>query len=231
MLVLVTRPQEQADETARLLRRAGHEPLLDPLLRIVRLPPPAVEPRSIAAVAVTSANAVPALSALPPTVPVFAVGKATALALRAAGREVAGIAAGDGHALAALLSGSLPAGSAVLHLCGRDVREGLAEDLTAAGLAYWRAVVYEAAPAERLAPTTEAALRALRLDAVLLFSPRTAALFTTLIRATGLVPGLERVIVACLSEAVAAELAGLPFRAVRVAEARDQKALLRRLDG
>ncbi len=78
---------------------------------------------------------------------------------------------------------------------------------------------------------TEDALRTARLDAVLLFSPRTAALFAALVQAAGLEPGLRRVVAACLSPAVAAEVAGLPLRAVRVAEARDQKALLRRLDG
>jgi uroporphyrinogen-III synthase len=231
VLVLVTRPLEQAAETARLLRAAGHEPLLDPLLRIERLAPPAADPGSFAAVAVTSANAVPALAALPASVPVFAVGAATARALRESGREPAGIAAGDGHALATLLAAALPPGSVVLHPSGRDVREGLAEDLAAAGLGYRRAVVYAAAPASHLADATEAALRAARLDAVLLFSPRTAALFAALVQAAGLEPGLRQVVAACLSPAVAAEVAGLPLRAVRVAEARDQKALLRRLDG
>ena len=42
---------------------------------------------------------------------------------------------------------------------------------------------------------------------------------------------LADVLAACLSEAVAAELAGLPFGSVRVADARDQKALLRCLEG
>ncbi len=231
MLVLVTRPRDQAEETARLLSAAGHEPLLDPLLRIEPLAPPKVEPGTVAAVAVTSANAVPALAALPPGLPLFAVGGATARALREIGAVPSGVAGGDGRSLAALIAATLPSGGLVLHLCGRDVRPGLAEDLGAAGLGYRPAVVYEAVPAESLAPATEAALRGGRLGAVLLFSPRTAALFAARIRAADLGRALSPVIAACLSEAVAAELAGLSLRAVRVADARDQKALLRRLDG
>ena len=229
--MLVTRPEEQSGDTVRLLRELGHEPLLDPLLRIERLPPPAEIPVGTAALAVTSANAVPALAALPSDLPVFAVGQATARALSLAGRPPTAVAGGDGADLAQLLAGRLPAGSTVLHVAGRDVRPGLAEELAAAGLVYRRAVVYAAEPADRLAPGTQAALAADGLDAVLLFSPRTAALFASLVRAAGLAPHLAPTVAACLSEAVAAELTGLNFAAVRVAEARDQKALLRRLDG
>ena len=229
--MLVTRPEEQAAETVRLLRERGDEPLLDPLLRIERLPSPPEVPAGTAALAVTSANAVPALAALGTGLPVFAVGRATARALAEAGRPPVAVAGGDGLDLARVLATTLPKGALVLHVAGQDVRPGLAEDLAAAGLAYRRIAVYAARPAQRLAPQTEAALSADRLDAALFFSPRTAALFASLVCDAGLGARLEGTVAACLSEAVAAELAGLPFAAVRVAEARDQKALLRRLDG
>ena len=62
MLVLVTRPHEQAAGTARLLERMGHAVLLDPVLEVRPLPftPPQVD--AVAALAVTSINAVPALA-------------------------------------------------------------------------------------------------------------------------------------------------------------------------
>ena len=231
MLVLVTRPREQAAETARLLRAAGHEALLDPLLEVRHLRLPDLTPWAFAAVAVTSANAAAAAAAGPPDLPVFAVGEATARALRAAGRAPVAVAAGDGRDLAALIARSQPSGGTVLHLCGRDVREGLAEELSAAGLGYRREVVYETVAATMLAAATAAAIRERRLGAVLLYSPRSAALFAALVHGAGLAGDLGGVIAACLSEAVAAELASLPFLALRVAEARDQKALLRRLEG
>lgn len=231
MLVLITRPREQAKQTAGLLRAAGHEVLLDPLLEVRRLRPPAVAPGEVAAVAVTSTNAAFAVTEFAGDLPMFAVGDATARALRSLGRDPAGVAGGDGRELAALIGQRVPVGGVIVHLCGREVRDGLAEDLRTAGYVYRAAIVYEAAAAAGLAPATAAAIRERRLNAVLLFSPRSAALLVAQVRAAGLHHSLTAVVAACLSEAVAAELAGLTFRAVRVAAARDQDALLRRLEG
>ena len=111
------------------------------------------------------------------------------------------------------------------------MREGLADELAAAGLGYRPAIVYEAVAAAALAPTTATAIRERRLNAVLLYSPRSAALFAAHVKTAGLDRDLADVVAACLSEAVAAELAGLTFGSIRVADARDQKALLRRLEG
>ena len=232
MLVLVTRPREQAAETARLLRAAGHEVLLDPLLEIRRLPPPMLEPGEVAAVAVTSANAAPAASAAPADLPVFAVGEATARALRAAGRR-----AGrhrrrrrQGACRTDRAGGARPAGSSSISAaarCARAWRTSSRPPASPTG----RPSSTRRSPAAALAPTTAAAIRERRLDAVLLYSPRSAALFAAHDQGGRPRRELADVVAACLSEAVAAELAGLPFRAVRVADARDQKALLRRLEG
>ena len=231
MLVLVTRPREQAAATARLLRAAGHEALIDPLLEIARLPLPELAPGEAAAAAVTSANAARAAAALASELPIFAVGAATAQALRAVGRVAAGVADGDGRSLAALIGRSVPGGGTILHLCGRDVREGLAAALAAAGYTWRPVVVYEAVAASRLAPTTESAIREHRLGAALFYSPRSAAVFAALARTAGLDREFAPVVAGCLSEAVASSLAGLGFGAVRVADRPAQDALLRRLEG
>jgi uroporphyrinogen-III synthase len=232
MLVLVTRPREQAAATARALEELGHQVLIDPVLEIRPLPRPALPADMPAAVALTSANAVPALAWVGPAVPVFAVGAATAAAARAAGRERVDVAAGDGHALAGLILARIaPDAGTVLHLAGTEVREGLESALTAAGFRYRRVTVYEAVPAERPSPQVEVAIRTRRLGAVLFYSPRSAALWAEQVRRLGLVDKLTETLAVCLSEAIAGPLAGLPFRACRVAPARDQKALLRCLDG
>ena len=152
--------------------------LIDPVLEIRPLPRPALPPDTLAAVAITSANAVPALAWIDPTVPVFAVGAATAAAARAAGRAEVHVAAGDGRALAALIAGRLtPDAGAILHLAGADIREGLDAHLVAAGFDYRRTAVYEAVPADQLAPAVTAAIRARRLGAALFYSPRSAAIW------------------------------------------------------
>lgn len=230
LLVLVTRPREQAADTARRLRLAGHEALIDPVLDIRSLPVPAA-PADAAAIAVTSANAVPALRGLPAGLPVYAVGEATARALQAAGRPAACVADGEGAALAGLIRRAVPPPATILHPCGRDVREGLEQALVAAGYRYVPLVSYEAVPATALGPVSAHALAEGRIDAGLFFSPRSAGRWAELVGAAGLSHGVRPMLAACLSPAVATELRSLPFRRIRIAESRDQKALLRCLEG
>ena len=230
MLVLVTRPRDQAAGTADLLRAAGHEVLIDPVLEIRRVQAP-LPSGELTAIALTSANAVPALADLPCALPVFAVGQATARALQAAGREPAGVASGEARALAGMIRDKVPPGGTILHPSGRDVREGLEAGLVEAGLGYLPLTVYEAVPATSLAAEVAAALRAGRLGAGLYFSPRSAALWAGLVRAAGLAGQTRTMRAACLSDAVAAGLGDLPFACVRIAASRDQNALVRCLEG
>src|SRR3954470_739249 len=159
MLVLVTRPREQAAATSALLAAMGHETLIDPVLEIRRLPLPRMSLADVAAIAVTSANAAPALAGMPAGLPVFAVGAATATAARAAGRNEVHAAAGDGADLARLMRQSLPStAGVVLHLAGHNVREGLEAGLVEAGYRYRSAVVYEAMPVPTMPPAGASAL-------------------------------------------------------------------------
>lgn len=230
MLVLVTRPRDQAAVTARRLAELGHAVLVDPVLEVRPLPVPSPDTTDTVAIALTSGHAVPALAGLDAALPVFAVGEATAAAARAAGRRHVRQAAGDGRALASLIGESLPAPAperrVVLHPAGADVRPGLEQALRALGFGYRRLTVYAAVPTEGPAPEVEAALRDGRLDAVLLYSPRSAALWAERILARRLEEHLAGTIAACLSRAVAEPLAGLPLRAVRIAAVPEQKSLL-----
>lgn len=227
MLVLLTRPRQQSLATARTLRALGYRCLLDPMLviRQVGFPPPGAE--DVAAVLLTSANAAMAMNEALLHRPVFAVGRATAVAARNRGAEDVREAAGDGAALAELVGKSLaPAAGRLLHLAGEEVREGMAEPLIAAGYRYEKIVVYRAEPASRLSPRTVSAFKDRELDAVLLFSPRTAAIFRSLVEAADLGANLGATAAVCLSEAVAEPIRGLGWREVLVAAERDQKALV-----
>lgn len=231
MLVLVTRPRAQALETAHLLEAMGHRAIIDPVIEIRSLPLPELDLDGVALLAVTSANAAPALVGLDRELPVYAVGEATAAAVRSAGMQDVHIAEGDGQALARLIARERrPEAGAVLHLSGREAHASTAQALTAHGFAYRRVVVYAAVPTEELSPETVAALRDGRLDAALLYSPRSAALWAERVAEAGLKAALARIVAVCLSEAVAAALHGLPLKGVRIAAARDQKALLRCLE-
>lgn len=230
MRVLVTRPSGQAQATAELLRRRGHEPLVDPVLAIEPVPLPKIEAAGLTALVVTSANAVPALPATLRAVPLFCVGSATAAAVRAAGWPVAGTASGDGGDLARLLAAELAPGH-VLHLGGEDRAPDLATGLAAAGFVLGHVVAYRAVQAIELPAATRAELQIAGLDAVLLFSPRTARIWCGLVRDAGLGGSVARLIAACLSPAVAEAAGSLRWREIRVAMSRDQTALVDSLDG
>lgn len=227
--VLVTRPRHQAEATAALLRRRGHQPLVDPILSIEPLPLPPLDPSGFAALVVTSANAVPALVKPLCRLPLYVVGPATAAAAAAAGWPIAGEASGDGASLAGLLAARLRGGR-ILHLGGADVADGLPEGLAPAGIAVEHHAAYRAVAAAGLPPATRRALQARQLDAVLLMSPRTARIWCGLVRDAGLEGEARLLLAACLSEAVATAARGLGWRELRIAASRDQTALVDSLD-
>ena len=91
-------------------------------------------------------------------------------------------------------------------------------------------VLYEARAAEVIGPHAAEALNSGTLDGVLLFSPRTAALFCRLVRDAGLVEQCRPVTACCLSAAVANAAAALPWAGIMVAETPDSPALLDAVD-
>jgi uroporphyrinogen-III synthase len=201
---------------------------IEPLLTIEPLPV-ALELNGIQAIAVTSANAAPALAAVR-HLPVFAVGAASAAAARGAGCTRVETAGGDAPSLARLIVASCrPEGGAILHLCGTEVRAGLAEALVEAGFRVLRQAVYRAKPAQALSAPTCAALRH-GIDAVLLFSPRTALIFCELALRHGLERCLSATDACCLSAAVAECCRKLAWREVRIAARPDQDALVELLE-
>jgi len=86
-LVLVTRPQPEADATATRVAALGYRTLIEPLIEIVPRPGPPLELGDIQAVLVTSGNGARALAAHTPVRDqwLFSVGDATAKALRELG--------------------------------------------------------------------------------------------------------------------------------------------------
>lgn len=231
MRILITRPAAAARALARELEARGHQTSIEPLLSIEPIDRVAPDLAGVQAIILTSAHAVPALDRRAHALPVFTVGEATAAAARAAGcaRVVAG--AGDATRLAALISGRLrPETGLLLHLAGADVRPGLDQPLREAGFQLRRQVVYRARPARHLSARTEALLRDRAVDAVLLFSPRTAATFARLIEDHQLGASLGKTEAICLSAAVAEACCGLRWGAVRVAPRPAEEAVVQLLD-
>jgi uroporphyrinogen-III synthase len=164
--------------------------------------------------------------------PVFVVGEATARAARAAGCSDVRAAAGGAARLARLIIGQCrPQGGPLLHLAGTEVRPELAEALEAAGFELRRQAVYRALAARSLPAPVVQAIRGRAVDAVLLFSPRSAAIFVALIARHDLTDCLGQTEAICLSAAVAAPCGRLSWARLRVAAEPKVEMILRQLEG
>lgn len=229
MRLLLTRPREDAAETLAALEAAGHQVLSEPLLELRPQPGALPDPGGFQALLITSRNGLRAFLAQSDdrSLPVYAVGPASAAAARAAGFVRVRSAEGDAVALAALVRRELdPGAGPLLHPAGRETAGALSVGLAAAGFTLERVVLYAAEAAPSLSPAARAALEQGTLDGVLLFSPRTAAVFARLILEAGSGQACEGLVAYCLSPAVAAAVASLPWRAVRTAAEPNQAALL-----
>jgi uroporphyrinogen-III synthase len=211
MRVLVTRPEPDAARSAARLELLGHEPLVDPLLTIEPVPVQEFPAEPFMALVATSANAVrigngvPALTALR-HLPLYAVGKATAEAARAAGFAAVISAEGDVAALVKLIRRELSAPATILYLAGENRTQDLAASLAPHGIAVTLLVLYRMRVAQELPAMTRDALQAGVIEAVLHFSPRSAATFVALAERAGLTEPVRRIPHFCLSPAVAVPL-------------------------
>lgn len=229
MRVLVTRPREDAEDTATKLRARGHAALVAPLIEIRFVDGPEIPLEDIQAILATSSNGVHAMARRTQRrdVPLFAVGTQTARAARAAGFAIVKSADSDARALAAATAEwANPSAGALLHAAGAETKGELAQSLRGAGFEVRTSVVYDAVAVNGLPLEALTALTSRELDAVLLFSPRSARIFSDCVVEAGAKDRCTALAAFCISPAAAGALATISFRAVRVATKPDQEALL-----
>jgi len=208
--ILITRPEEDAAPLADILTGLGHEVRVEPLLSVRLRDGAALDTADAQALLFTSANGVRAAAQLTTSrhLPALCVGDATARAAREAGFTRVESASGDVHGLAELVRAICsPDGGPLLHVAGSVSAGDLGGDL-------------------RLSDEAQAALAGRRIDAVTLFSPRTARTFARIVQEAGLGGMLDTVDLLCLSTAVAEALGALPKRRVLVAAEPTQTALI-----
>ena len=229
MRVLLTRPREDAQPLAAALRERGVDVLIEPLLSVEIMPGPSLDLDEVQALLATSANGVRAFAARDAcrALPVYAVGDATARTAREIGFGSVETAAGDVDALADLVRRRLePGDGPLLHVAGTAIAGDLAGRVEAAGFRYRRVVLYRARKAERLSPEAVRAIRNRDVDGVVLFSPRTAETFVTLIAAARSADACQSLTVFCLSHAVAAKAGAVGWNRIVVARRPDQAAMV-----
>lgn len=237
MRILVTRPEPGASQLAELLRRRGHEPLVEPLLTIRlrmadRLPLDGAQ-----ALIATSRNGLAAVArarnlADAFDLPLFAVGVATANLAREMG--FAHVVQGPGRAadLTHEIAGRLePMDGVIVHLAGESLAFDLKSDLELLGYRVRQLLLYSSEPVAGLSASTIAAFEEGRIDGVVAMSPRTAGTYVKLIVGHGLAGAVAGVLHVCMSDAIARALTPLGSIAVRIARAPEVDELLALIDG
>jgi uroporphyrinogen-III synthase len=217
--VWITRARPGALATAERVAALGFEAIVDPLLSVEPLDAE-IDLTHVAGLAFTSANGVEAFARLSGdrSLPVFAVGRATAKAAHGAGFASVSSADGDVEDLCRLVAAG--AAGPVLWAGAKEPAGDLVGMLRGCGVMAKGVAVYETL--ERT-PSDEILTRLDAPTTALLHSPRAAHALAALLRGRS-VSGLS---VLCLSEAVAAPLQGLSeLRSVAFAPRPDETALL-----
>jgi len=222
MHLIVTRPQADGDRLKARLEAIGHTASVVPLLTIQVDSNAAIPDKPWQALAITSANALSALSAIGfaesmKAVPVFAVGPASARLARETGFTDVRQADGDLDALQKAMRQSLtPGRGPILYLTGK-VRSGdLAASLGSGGFSVDRVELYDAVAATHIPSHAKNIIRSGKANGVVLYSARTADIWLQLVRQAGLQTEAERMVHFCLSPAVAEKIRSGPGRNVPV---------------
>lgn len=229
MRLLVTRPEEDAASFAALLRAQGHDPVLAPLMEMRTRIGENLNLDGVQALLATSANGIRALATRTTRrdIAVFAVGAQTAEAARDAG--FAPVHNADGGAAALIgfvVARANPADGALFHATGAETAGRVREELEARGLTIRSEILYEMVAPDTLPEKVVQALRDDTLDGIVLFSPRSARIFKTLVAAAGLAAHCRRLEVFCISSATATALDGIEFRHVAIAAHPNQDGML-----
>jgi|GEM_PF-1830698 uroporphyrinogen-III synthase len=230
--ILLTRPRAASERLAALLSQRGFDSVVEPLITIE----PALTPRPAGlfqAVLITSANALDAaeksnqrLADLFP-LPCFCVGTATGAAARAAGFTDIRCGTADGAALARMVIKSLrdkilP----VLRLTSETADATAQNILSENGFALRSWGLYRATAVEDFSPAAKDALARGDIDAIPVFSPRSAQILVSMIEKKGLSEACRKVTAIGLSQAVSDVLQTLPWRRLRTALRPEEEEVL-----
>ncbi|MFA5900417.1 MAG: uroporphyrinogen-III synthase [Hyphomicrobium sp.] len=225
MHVLVTRPEADAGPLRAQLEALGHRVTVDPMLRVETLP---IAPDALAGAAAlifTSRNGVRALATGPAMsearqLPVFAVGPGTAqLALEQGFAEVTTGKGTGAELVPILVEAAMSLKGALVHIRGKDVAYDLRQALATHAIAIREIPAYRTIPAQAFRPNTLELLQSGEINAVVLMSPRTGATFASLIANAGLENPAKKLVLLCLSVAVAKTVEPLGAARIEVANA------------
>lgn len=228
--ILLTRPEPSLSILAKRLAAEGFDVHKAPLAIYndmrVKFPPL----NDFSAILFSSAHAVRVFCAQNSdrTLPVFAVGDATAQAASDEGFKKVWSADGAGEDLLRLVTSRKDDMNLtkILHPTGEDTAQDFISPLAAQGIMVERIVVYRAALVDILPDEAAKLLRSGDCDAVLFFSARAAAQFVTLIQNAVMEHTCVPVSAIAISARVADALKPLPWRNVHIASSPHLEAVI-----
>ena len=219
--ILLTRPQDRSEAFAAEIAECGWDAVIWPLLTIRNRLVGPLRPAADQTLIFTSARAVQALpQPAPIDAPAVCVGPATAAAARERGFADVSVVAGDAEGLVQSLIAAAPRN--YLHVRGVHSRGDVAARLSQAGRPTGELIAYEAVAAAQSPEEIDTAFKAGKIDAVALFSPRSASIFSQLAQADWLG---RRVTAYVISPATADPVRDTGFGRVVVAASPDGQAM------
>jgi uroporphyrinogen-III synthase len=228
-IVLITRPAEDAAETAAAVAALGYQAMCAPVLSIHDIDVTLPDPTRYQGLIFSSANGIRALIRRHPlaayfSLPVFVVGDHTAIAAQAAGFTDVRNAKGTMQDLIALVQNQATAPSRLLHLRGADLRE---DPVTLTDIPIDGITLYRADPVDHLDEEALATLRAGTVEAVLFYSARSAESFVSALKKDWPEADLRATKALCLADSVVESLHRFNWAAIHVSLTPDQGGMLR----
>lgn len=228
MKFLLTRPLEASGELSAALIAEGHSVLCSPLLDVVFRDQVILDLQGVQAFIVTSANGLKALGNGTDRrdLTVYCVGDKTAREAVKAGFTKVKSADGDVEALYQLIIHQADKSKgALLHAGGARLAGDLKALLEKEGFSYRREILYDANEVKTLTVDALDAIKAEKLDGVLLFSPHTAKVFAKMLEAQNIEVHIQKLDAWCLSQNVADEFTAGKFANIYVAKHPSEQAL------
>ncbi|MCE3231924.1 MAG: putative uroporphyrinogen-III synthase [Rickettsiaceae bacterium] len=209
---LITRPLEDAKITAQQLAAMGIDSFIEPLLVVENIVASCQLP--VSGILITSSNAVRSLSKIDKAIPIIAVGEHTAAVAKEFGFTFVEHADGDVDNLVEYVTAKYKPYDKFIYACGNVTTGNLTEKLKRSNFDIEEVIVYNASAIENFSSECLSSLKQKAFGIVLLYSPRTAKIFTHLIKKGKLEASLNNTQVFCLSQNVAEQVKLLEWKKV-----------------
>lgn len=225
--ILITRPEDDAEEFAALARTMGFEPVCEPMLEIRPIKAKIPDLKRFQGMVFTSVNGLRRFCEVSKErgLRAYCVGDTTASRAVDFGFKDVHSAGGNARDLARLIRERAQPGKPLLHARGVHTAVSIREEV-APEMPVEEAVLYEAVPTQSFSEETLSRLDLGELDAVLFFSVRTGEAFVRLILAAGRTDSVKNILALCLSQSVLECVSVLPWKAVYAAERADRRGMI-----